>query len=80
MNIKKTLISIIAESFKKPLEKINENTLFLKDLEADSLKMLELVFDIESDYKIKIDNNDLYDLKSVGELINLVENYLIKSS
>ncbi len=78
MSIQQGIFSIIATSFKKPIEKITPQTLFLKELEADSLKMLELVSDIESKYNIKIDNNDLYDLKSVGQFIALVEAYLTK--
>jgi acyl carrier protein len=78
VNIEQELFSIIATSFKKPLEKITAKTLFLKELEADSLKMLELVSDIESKYNIKIDNNHLYDLKSVGQFISLIKAYLAK--
>lgn len=78
MNIQQDIFSIIATSFKKPIEKIKLETLFLKELEADSLKMLELVSDVESKYNIKIDNNDLYNLKSVGQFIALVDLYLTK--
>ena len=58
MNIQQDLLCIIAKSFKKPIEKIKVDTSFLKELEADSLKMLELVSDIESKYNIKIDTEE----------------------
>jgi len=79
MDISTDIKEIIAKSFKKPLEEISGNTIFLKELEADSLKMLELVSDIEAHYNIKIDNEDLYNLKSIDQLIILVKKHLAKN-
>ena len=42
---------------------------FIDDFEMDSLDMVEMLIDLEKETEIKIPNEDLKDINTVGELI-----------
>mgnify|MGYP006401708795 CR=1 FL=1 len=54
-----------------PKEKINR-TLMLSSLPLGSLQVLEVVHEIETRFGIDVDENSLLELKSVGDLVDLV--------
>lgn len=49
----------------------NINTNF-KDLGADSLKMLEIIMDVEEKYSITLPDDELIKIKSANDLIDLI--------
>lgn len=53
---------------KLPLKDANDNTRLVEDLGLDSLSLLEMVFSIEGVLKIKIDNEDLKEILTIGKL------------
>lgn len=57
---------------------VDENTLLAKDLGYDSLKMVELIFEIEKHYGIEFSDNDLdiTKIKTVGDLRRLLQGYI----
>lgn len=54
---------------------INENTNLIEDYEMDSLKLVELIIEIESEFQIIIEDNDL-DLDKISSVSFL--NSLVK--
>lgn len=72
----KRILGIVAKAFRLPASKIKPTTQFLKDLNTDSLKMLELIADLEQEFSIKINNEELYGIKTVGDLLTLANKYL----
>ncbi|OOB78280.1 MAG: acyl carrier protein [Epulopiscium sp. Nele67-Bin001] len=52
--------------------KIHADTQFLKDLNADSLDILEVVMAVEAEFNIEIDSRDIGKIKTVGDLCKCI--------
>lgn len=52
-------------------DQVTEEATF-EDLEADSLDLVELVMSLEDTLDVKIEEEDLGDVKTVGDAINLI--------
>lgn len=57
------------------VDEVNEDTKVF-DLKVDSLDMMQIIFDIESNFQIKIDDNIYNNLNSNTTLKNLYDNIL----
>lgn len=51
---------------------INEKTNIKNELNLDSLDMLELIIELENEYKIDIDGEIFVELKTIGDVVNYV--------
>ena len=51
---------------------INEKTNIKNELDIDSLDMLELIIELENEYKIDIDSEIFVELKTIGDIVNYV--------
>lgn len=63
------------------LEKVNADHIPLKeqtdmttDLNVDSVSVMDLMFAIEEEFDVAVPLNDLADIRTIGELADLVEN------
>ncbi|MHB9880106.1 acyl carrier protein [Pacificimonas sp. ICDLI1SI03] len=65
------LIEIIEPFNKKDIE-LNADTSFAKDLELDSLTVMDLVAEIEDEYDILLPVNMLPDLETIGDVAGAV--------
>ena len=63
----------IANQLNIPAENITPETLFVEDLKADSLDLVELVMDLEDRYGVEIPDEQLAEVKSVGDILALIE-------
>jgi acyl-CoA synthetase (AMP-forming)/AMP-acid ligase II/acyl carrier protein len=73
-DLKWTIIKKISELSKIDISKINENSLFWKDIFLDSIDVWELKIFIKANYKIE-ENIEIKNVKIVWDLIDLVKNY-----
>ena len=48
---------------------ITEDTNFMNDLRADSFELMELVMALEEEYGLKIEDDDLENFKTVGDVM-----------
>ena len=64
----------IAEQLNVPMENITLETRFIEDLKADSLDLVELVMDLEDRYGVEIPDEQLAEIKTVGQIVEIVEN------
>ncbi len=48
----------------------------LKSLGLDSLDLVELIMDIEEQYAIEFDNEELMEFKTVGDVLSAIEKKL----
>ena len=62
----------IVDEFKVSEDQINDEASFLEDLGFDSLDVSTLVQDVENMFDIRIPDEDLDKLTTVGELVNYV--------
>lgn len=52
---------------------IDEKTRFVDDLQADSVRLLEIVMDVEEEFDIELDDEKLSELKNVEDVVNEIE-------
>lgn len=65
---------IIAKHVKLNANNLDLNLDFKKDLHIDSIDLFQIVMEIEETYKIKIDNDDLLKIKTIGDALSKLEN------
>ncbi len=64
--------AIILEQFMADEDAITMQTSFIDDLEADSLDLIELVMAIEEEFGLSIEDQDVGDIKTVGDVVNYI--------
>ena len=64
----------IAAQLNVPEENITPETRFVEDLKADSLDLVELVMDLEETYGVEIPDEQLAEVKTVGQIVEIIEN------
>jgi acyl carrier protein len=66
-------VNNVLEKFKKKLniEAVDESKT-LKDYGLDSLDMVELILELEDEYKIKFTDEEMTSLQTIGDLINAI--------
>ena len=53
-------------------ETVNAESKFVEDLRADSLDMIEIVMKVEDEFNIEIPDEDVENIKTVGQAIDYV--------
>jgi acyl carrier protein len=53
-------------------DKVKETASFAEDLEADSLDLVELVMSLEDTLGITIEEDDLADVRTVGDALDVI--------
>lgn len=53
-------------------DKVVETASFAEDLEADSLDLVELVMSLEDSLNITIEEDDLADVRTVGDALDVI--------
>jgi acyl carrier protein len=53
-------------------EKVTREASFADDLEADSLDLAELVMALEDEFDITVEEDELEDIKTVGQALDMV--------
>ncbi|WP_019124490.1 acyl carrier protein [Peptoniphilus grossensis] len=71
--MKERILEIIAEQFNMDVSELDEDMSFQDDLNADSIELVELVMTIEEEFETEVSEEDLEKLKTVGDVIDYVE-------
>lgn len=71
----KEIYEKVVEGLKKEFNRddIDEKTRFVEDLQADSVRLLEIVMDVEEEFDIELDDEKLSELKNVEDVVNEIE-------
>jgi acyl carrier protein len=72
MNIFEQVQKVISTELNIPKEKIKEDSHLFDDLNFDSLDSVEIVLAFENEFDIEIADDDIDDIKTVKDLIALV--------
>ncbi len=67
--------AIICEQFDLDEDAVTADTLLEDDLEADSLDLVDLVMSFEDEFQIEVPDEDLSDIKTVGDIVKYIEEH-----
>lgn len=69
---------IIAEQLCISTDEIKDDANIIEDLGADSLDVVELLMTFEDEFKVSIPDEKLEDLKSIPNIVKLIDEYTKK--
>ena len=70
------IADIISRQLGVPLEMISEESEFQRDLEADSLDIIEILDEAETLFSVHVPESDIDELTTVGKLCSYIESRL----
>jgi len=76
--IEKDIVAIIAEISGFDEEEITPDKNFYEDLEIDSIKAIEITVAIEKKFKISVRDEDVPNITTIRQAVDLVNSLLIK--
>ncbi len=71
--MKELIVKNLVEQLDLKEEDITMDSRFVEDFEMDSLDMVEMLIDLEKQTGIKIPNDDVKELTTVGQLLAYLE-------
>ena len=78
MAIEQEVVDIIVEQLGVDKAEVGEEKSFVEDLNADSLDLTELIMTFEERFGCEISEAEAEKLKTVGDVIDYIENSKIK--
>ncbi len=69
-----TLKKIISEVKNIDPNQITEDMDFVNDLSCDSIEVFQIIMGLEEAFNIKIENEQLLDIKTVGDAVDKIKN------
>ena len=67
------IIKTLMEQLELERDEINTDSRFVEDFSMDSLDMVEMLIDLEKQTGVKIPNEEIKDIHTVGELVAYLE-------
>ena len=67
---------MIANQLSISVEEVSEEKEIVKDLGADSLDIVEMLMTLEEEYNITIPDEETVDIKTVGDIANVIGKYI----
>jgi acyl carrier protein len=55
------------------LEKLTEDTEFIKDLDINSANLVDVILDVEDEFDIRIENDEMEKMLSVGASLEIIK-------
>jgi acyl carrier protein len=79
-NVEARVIEIVSEQMGVSKDQVKRETEFQKDLNADSLDVVELVMELEEEFDINIPEDAQDKIKTVGSAVDFIEAELKKKT
>jgi acyl carrier protein len=73
MDTKEEIINLLSEKLGYEKAQLNEDKDLVNDLGIDSLDMVEIIMGTEEKFGVKIDDDKIREIKTVGDLIKKAE-------
>ena len=74
--MKEEIIELIANTLDLDKNDVNENTNLAKDLDVESLDLVDLVAAFEEKYKFEIPDKDIKNLQTVKDIVNYISSHV----
>ena len=74
-----TKLKVIVKPYiqdEKAFENLNENTDFINDLKINSANLVDVILDVEDEFKIEIDNHSMEKMLSVKAAVEIIQTKL----
>lgn len=74
--MEKKIIEIVAEQFDRDASELSLQTDFRKDLDADSLDVVQIIMEVETEFEVEVEEDkveSLTDIKSVVDYIKTLK-------
>ncbi len=71
--MKTKVTEIVAEILELETDAITETALIIDDLGADSIAVMEIVMELESEYDFEVPTEDAINLKTVADIVTYIE-------
>lgn len=78
MNDQKKIVEEIADSLALPITDIDPGSLLQEDLGLNRVEMIDLFTSLSSKFSIFFDRSDTEQVKTVEDLVNLIEDKLLE--
>ena len=72
----KKVQEIVADKLGVDLDEVKEDAALIDDLGADSLDLVDLVMEFEEAFNVKIEDEELEKIKTVGDIVEGIMNKL----
>lgn len=79
MNIKEKIYEIVARKLKTDASLISEDANLKKELGADSIDTVEIIFEIEEEYKIAVPDELAETINTINDAVSVVEELVSKN-
>jgi acyl carrier protein len=73
MSVKDKIYEVVAKRMKRNIADLTDETNLKKDLNADSIDTVEIIFEIEEEYEIDIDDKYAEQINTISDAIRVVE-------
>lgn len=74
-DIREKVIEIVVDQLDAKPEDVDDSKSFTEDLQADSLAIVELVLALEEKFDVKIPDDEVDKIKTVGDAIRYIEDH-----
>lgn len=71
--VKDIIADAMGSRLRVDIEDIHEDTEFIADLHSDSVDIATIICDIEEEFNIEIDDEQLEGIKTVGDVVERIE-------
>ena len=71
--MKEKLLEILAEQLDMDASELTDDKSFMDDLDMDSLDMVEMTVELEQELGVTFEQEQLAEVKTIGDLVNLIE-------
>lgn len=75
MSVEVKVKEIIADQLEVAIDKLRMETTF-EDIDADSLDIVELVMALEEEFDLEISDQEIENIKTVGDVVKYIESQL----
>ena len=68
-----TVKKMVAEQLRVDPESITENSRLVEDLKADSANIMVMIMDLEDQFNVTVEDDQIMKLQTVGDVVRYIE-------